>query len=106
MRRGIDSPADLGTNKQNESAAKIAETGFFVKLSPLTKDTRKNPVSRHNQNSSAFISVHPPSSAIQKPGFSPPRTSMRKKLAIARPKQMSFSDNKLIERTIPNPKSS
>jgi len=28
-----------------------------------------------------------------------------KKIAIARPKQMSFSDNKLIERTIPNPKS-
>jgi len=41
----------------------------------------------------------------KKPGFSPPHTSKLKKIAIARPKKMNFTDNKLTERTIPNPKS-
>jgi len=66
------------------------ETGFFAISSGVTKNSR------------------------EKPGFSPPRDILGKNpvsrhtynnLAITRPKQMSFTDNKLMDRTIPNPKS-
>ncbi|NJL67195.1 MAG: hypothetical protein HC894_11225 [Microcoleus sp. SM1_3_4] len=50
MRRGINSLLGLGNKQTKRINRKTQRNRVFVKLSPLTKDAGKNPVSHHNQN--------------------------------------------------------